>query len=49
VSDYDDSVEVVGSEYLGDRETSGLSIERRAGYPVANWKYLVEVLRKGGM
>lgn len=38
---YDNNlVEVVGGEDLGDRETGGFSIQRRAGYPIADWEYL---------
>ena len=38
---YDNNlVQVVGGEDLGDRETGGFSIKRRASYPVGDWEHL---------
>ena len=48
VGHYNDSVEVVCSEDLRDRETGALPIERGAGYPIADREYLVVVLKPEG-
>ena len=41
VSDDDNTVKVVESKDLRDRETGSLPVERGASYPIANWKYLM--------
>ena len=46
VGDDDNFVEVVCSEDLGYRKTGRLTIEWRAGYPIADWENLTGAYEK---